>query len=215
MLLKWTNVFPKDKNRDSHKKVTWKCRPNSKNTHAKVWPWQFCIANLLESHCGTEATLKTSCLPLVRRPMEGCFWKENRIYENIYIHNTNMTKYCAINLNARYKLNFKHSRNETSNVHIFVDLPSIQGRNFTWKVDWDVINFERWIHLENMKSVWRGTLDVDFQSRRNIDKFSAWIVQCRFDAESLFYWLFPFYHFRTFYDVWTYSKLIWYTAQLM
>ena len=46
-----------------------------------------------------------------------------------------MTKYCAINLNARYKLNFKHSRNETSNVHIFVDLPSIQGRNFTWKVD--------------------------------------------------------------------------------
>ena len=33
--------------------------------------------------------------------------------KNIYIHNTNMTKYYAINLNARYRLNFKYSRDDT------------------------------------------------------------------------------------------------------
>ena len=33
--------------------------------------------------------------------------------EYIYIHNTNMMKYCAINLNERYRLSFKYSRDNT------------------------------------------------------------------------------------------------------
>ena len=33
--------------------------------------------------------------------------------KNIYVHNTNTVKYCAINLNARHRLNFKYSRDNT------------------------------------------------------------------------------------------------------
>ena len=31
----------------------------------------------------------------------------------MYIYNTNLTKYWAINLNARYRLNFKYWRDDT------------------------------------------------------------------------------------------------------
>ena len=38
---------------------------------------------------------------------------KRRIYQkNVQIHNMNMKKYCAINLNARYRLSFKYSRDD-------------------------------------------------------------------------------------------------------
>ena len=103
--LKWTNkdnnAFAKNKFRFSYNEVPWKYTANSQNTHAEVWPQQNCIATLLKSHFGTETTPQTRRLLLVRRPTKDCFWKENRIYEKKNMHNTNMMKYCAINLNER------------------------------------------------------------------------------------------------------------------
>ena len=102
----------KNKFRFSYNEVLSKYTANSQNTHAKVWPQQNFIATLLKSHFGMEATLQTRRLLLVRRLMKDRFWKENRIYERIYIyiHNTNMMKYCAINLTERYRFSFKYSR---------------------------------------------------------------------------------------------------------
>ena len=117
--LKWTikdnNAFAKNKFRFSYNEVPWKYTANSQNTHAEVWPQRNCIATLLKSHFGKETTPQTRRLLLVRRPTKDCFWKENRIYEKIYIyiHNTNMMKYCAVNLNASYRLSFKYSRDNT------------------------------------------------------------------------------------------------------
>ena len=69
--------------------------------------------------------------------------------------------------------------------------------NSTWKVCGNYIAFERRIHVEIITSIRRG---FDFQDRRNIDEFSTWIFQCRFEVKStwLLYLLFPFYHFLTF-----------------
>ena len=53
---------------------------------------------------------------------------------------------------------------------IFVDSPSIRRRNSTWKVRQDIIDFERWIHVEIMTSIRRGNFDVD--STFKIDKIS-------------------------------------------
>ena len=40
--------------------------------------------------------------------------KTNFCFPTYYIlYNTNMTKHCAVNLNARYRLNFKYLRVET------------------------------------------------------------------------------------------------------
>ena len=113
MPLKWTikdnNAFAKNKFRFSYNEVPWKYTANSQNTHAEVWPQQNCIATLLKSHFGTETTPQTGHSLLVRRPTNYCFWKKNRIYEK----NTNITKYCAIKLNERYRLSFKYSRDNT------------------------------------------------------------------------------------------------------
>ena len=47
------------------------------------------------------------------------------------------------------------------NGHIFADSPSIRRRIFTWKVRGNHIDFERWIHVEIMTSIWCGNFDVD------------------------------------------------------
>ena len=47
------------------------------------------------------------------------------------------------------------------NGHIFVDSPSIQRRNSTWKVRRDFIDFERRIHVEIMTSFRSGNFNVD------------------------------------------------------
>ena len=44
---------------------------------------------------------------------ESYLWKNIYIYIYIYIHNTNMMKYCAINLNERYRFSFKYSRDNS------------------------------------------------------------------------------------------------------
>ena len=54
------------------------------------------------------------------------------------------------------------------NGHIFVDSPSIQRGNSTWKVCENYINFERRIHVEIMILIRRGSFDVD--STFKIDK---------------------------------------------
>ena len=46
--------------------------------------------------------------------------------------------------------------------HIFVHSPSIRGRNSTWKVSGNYIDFEKRIHVEIMTSIRRG---FDFQNR--------------------------------------------------
>ena len=43
-------------------------------------------------------------------PLKG----ESYLWIYIYIYNTNITKYSTINLNARYRLNFKHSRDDNT-----------------------------------------------------------------------------------------------------
>ena len=80
--------------------MTWKYAANSQNTHAELWPRQNCRTTLLKSHFGTETTPQTR--RLVRWPTKDCFWKENGIYEK------KQYRY-IINLNARYRLNFKYS----------------------------------------------------------------------------------------------------------
>ena len=69
----------------------------------------------------------------------------------------------------------------------------------------------------DIDSTWKFKRGFDFQNRRDIDEFSTWIFLWRFDVElaKLLYSLFPFYHFRTFSALGTYSKLIWYSAELM
>ena len=72
--------------RASHKEVPGECGGNSKeNTHVKVWPQQNCMATLLKSHFGMEATTQTRRILLehspLRKPTGDCFWKDNRIYE--------------------------------------------------------------------------------------------------------------------------------------
>ena len=90
--LKWTikdnNTFAKNKFRFSHNEVPWKYRVNSQNTYTEVWPQQNCIAALLKSNFGLEITLQTRRSLLVRRPMKDCFWKENCVYEKIYMYQT-------------------------------------------------------------------------------------------------------------------------------
>ena len=82
-------------------------------------------------------------LPLKR---ESYLWKKN-IHK--YIYNTNMTKYCAINLSARYRLNFKYSRDDT---YVFSNnmFDLLQHMHFHWhyfvKVSsrWPATMWENW-----------------------------------------------------------------------
>ena len=69
----------------------------------------------------------------------------------------------------------------------------------------------------DIDSTWKFCRGFDFQSWQNIDEFSTWNFLCCLDvkATKLLYLLFPFYHFRTFSALWTYCKLIWYSAELM
>ena len=105
------------------------------------------------------------------------------------------------------------------NGHIFVDSPSIRGRNSTWKVCGNYIDFERQINVEVMTSIRRVHFDVD--STFKIDEMSMSSPRefffIGFDVEStqLLYSLFPFYHFLTFSALGTYSKLFWYSVELM
>ena len=144
----------KTKFRFSHNEEPWKYKANLQNKKAEVWPRQNCIAALLKSHFGMETTQQPCRLLLVRRPTKDCFWKENRkMYEFIYIfkrriyqknvqiHNMNMKKYCAKNLNARYRLSFKYSRDD-------VDA-------FSWtKFDFIQHMYLHWHYFINNSSKW-------------------------------------------------------------
>ena len=69
------------------------------------------------------------------------------------------------------------------NGHIPIDSPSIRRRNSTWKVRRNYIDFERWIHVEIMTSIWRGNSDVD--STFKIDEISMCSQRGFFDVVSI------------------------------
>ena len=77
--------------RCSPKEMPWKYAANlQENNHAEVWRQQSCIATVLKSDFGTEATPQTRRIfpehSPIRKPTEDCFWKENWMYEkNMYI----------------------------------------------------------------------------------------------------------------------------------
>ena len=102
------------------------------------------------------------------------------------------------------------------NGHIFVDSPSIQRQNSTWKVRGNYIEFERPIHVEIMASIRHGSFDVD--STFKIDEISMssprglFYVVSTSNRRKSTYSLFLFYHFLTFSALGTHSKLFWYNA---
>ena len=80
MPLQKTNVGPPTEN----------CPENTEQIHrtsAHRTPQQniVSIATLLKSHFGTESTLQTRRLLLIKRPTKDSFWEKNRIYEKKYI----------------------------------------------------------------------------------------------------------------------------------
>ena len=78
---------------------------------------------------------------------------------------------CSSNIVFFFFFSCKTCSNQYSpNGHRFVDSPSFQRRNSTWKVRPDFINFETRIHMEIMTSIWRGNFDVD--STFKIDEIS-------------------------------------------
>ena len=160
----------KNKFRSFHKDVPWKYAANSQKTHAEVWPQQNCIATLLKSHFGTETTPQTRRLLSVKRPTKDCFWKENRIYEKkkkityiyIYIHNTNMMKHCAINLNERYRLSFKYSRDNTYVFSKKKIIDFIQHMYLHWH--YLIKNSSRW--CVKMSKNWKMvSIEIDWSQR--------------------------------------------------
>ena len=103
------------------------------------------------------------------------------------------------------------------NGHILDDSPLIRHRDFTWKVRRNDIDFERRIHIEIITSIQHGNLDVD--STFKIDEILMSSPRGFFDVISmsnrLLYSLFELYYFLAFSTLETYSKLFWYSAELM
>ena len=85
--------------------MPWIYVVNLQNTHAEVWPQQDCIATLLKSLFGTEATPHTRRLLPEHSPMkisiEDYFWKENCIYEK---HLYNLYTYIYVYSTGRKRL---------------------------------------------------------------------------------------------------------------